>query len=160
MGNVRSGSFEIFKKGGATKISLFLPSRNNAGYVSKDGAVYVEAAPSKGTRPDGLPDIDWKTQKVVFALGQNDIAQLLGNPEASLVHSKDGVSKTLKFIAGKEKYAGTYLMNLNQREEGKDEMKVSVAFSAGEFAALGVLLKAALPIILGWNLPIPEGASE
>lgn len=158
MANVRSGTFEIFKKGGATKMSLMPPARNESGYISKNGAILVEAAPSEGIREsDGLPNINWK-RKISFALGQNDIAQLLGNPEVSLVHTKDGVTKNLKFIAGKDNYAGTYLLNMNQREDGQPELKASVAFSAGEFAAFGLLLKSAFPVIIGWALPIPEGA--
>lgn len=153
-----SGTYAIFKGKGAAKFSLMNPRRGPArtlrngdpaeGFIDKNGAILLEAAPVVGKRSDGLPDVDWG-QKITFAIGISDIAQLLDPKTEKLVHKKDTVTKTLAFQPGTGQYAGTFNMYLNTFE-GSNKQGVHVPFSAGEFAVLQRLLVSALPTLIGW----------
>lgn len=153
-----SGTYAVFKGNGAAKFTLMRPRHGEPrklrsgemaeGFVTKNGAVLLEAAPTAGKRPDGLPNVDWD-RKITFAIGVPDVAQLLDPKTEKLVHKTDTTTKTLAFQPGEGKYAGTYNMYLSAYE-GNNRQNVHVPFSAGEFAVLQRLLVSALPAMLSW----------
>ena len=150
MSIAKSGSLEIYKGKSAVKFSLIPPTRGEKGWIDRYGAILIEAASAKGKRDDGLPDIDW-SKKITFALQPNDISLLLDPSVTKIVHEKDQKIKTLSFIPGTEKYEGTMGLQLTE-VNGELSNRVFVGMSAGEYASFSILLKAALPILVGWNL--------
>jgi hypothetical protein len=149
----QSGTFAIFKGKGAAKFSQIGPTRNQNGWVKKNGAVLLEAAPAVGTRPDGLPLYDWD-QKISFAIGIQDITQLFDPKTDKLFHKSTSggfeSTKTLKFVPGTGNYEGTYQMFLNQSHDDQNN-KVFVPLSAGEYLVLQRLLISSVPMMLGWE---------
>lgn len=150
----KSGVFGIFKGKGAAKFSQIGVRRNDNGWVDKNGAVLLEAAPVVGKRPDGLPHCDWG-QKISFAIGVPDVCNLLeSDPKKSRLFHKNersGTTKSLQFIAATDaRYAGTYMMHLSERGPN-GEKKISVPFSAGEYMILQRLLVASTQMMLGWE---------
>lgn len=154
-----SGTYAIFKGKGAAKFSVMHPRRGPdrtlqsgalaEGFIAKNGAILLEAAPTKGKRPDGLPDVDW-SKKITFAIGVPDIANLLDPKTEKLFHKIGNVTKTLSIQPGTGNYAGTFNLFLNSKE-GTNNQMVHVPFTAGEFAVLQRLLVSALPTLIGWN---------
>ena len=147
---MNSGSFDIFKGSAAAKISLLPPTANEKGWMQKSGAVLIEAAKVMGTDGDNKL-YDWKEGKISFGLGVADICNLLENPETTkLVHEYQGKTKSLSFKeSADERYAGSWMMSIREKDE-QGSRALSVPLSAGEFTALGLLLRAALPKMLGW----------
>ena len=156
-----SGTFAIFKKKGAAKFIIMHPQRGPdrklkngltaQGFITKNGAILLEAAPTKGTSQDGLPIVNWD-KKITFAIGVQDITQLLDPKTTKLFHNNKAkkITKSLNFAPGVGQYAGTMNMYLNQNGS-QGERKVHVPLSAGEFAALQRLLVSTLPTLIGWQ---------
>jgi hypothetical protein len=154
-----SGTYAIFKGKGAAKFSIMHPRRGPArtlksgttaqGFIDKNGAILLEAAPTKGKRTDGLPDVDW-SQKITFAIGVPDIANLLDPKTEKLFHKIGNVTKTLSIQPGTGGFAGTFNLYLNSKE-GSQNQAVHVPLSAGEFSVLQRLLVSALPTLIGWQ---------
>lgn len=152
---IRSGPLTIYKGSGALQASLIAPTwqvktsqnREDTAFVSKNGCVFLEIAPSKGKQK-----WDWDN-KIVFALNVPDIATLLEVDErASLVHDNNGVIKKLSLQASTDpRYAGSWMLSMYE-----DQKKATVSFSAGEMIVFMTLLKAALPKILGWEHVSPQ----
>lgn len=141
----KSGSFEIYKSLGAAQISLKTPQRDERGWVTRDGCIFITVAPGVDKQ-----QWDW-TKKITFALGINDICLMMGSPEAppKLIHDLNGTLKTLFFKPGVDKYEGTFMLQISQ--SGTDEkLQISVPFTAGEYAVLLKLIGAAVPMIVGW----------
>lgn len=149
-----SGTFAVYKKIGAAKFSLIAPRENDMGHITKNGAVFLEAAPGAGE------EWDWD-KKIGFAIGITDICQILENPDVppKLLHSAQnagskestGPTKTLAFEPGAGKYEGTYMMKLFQKESSGETRSVTVPFSHGEFTLLLRLLMSAAPLLLAWD---------
>lgn len=148
---MRSGVLAIFKGKGAAKFSQILPTRNESGWIQKNGAVLLEAAPVVGKRADGLPECDWK-QKISFAISVQDICQLVDANDKRLFHKneKQGVIKTLQFLPGEGQYAGTWRLILSEDREGAKK-QIYVPFTGGEFAVLQKLLVESTKMMLGWQ---------
>lgn len=150
----KSGTFAVFKGTGAAKFSLIRPRRDQNGYISKNGAILLEAAPAVGKRPDGLPNYDWK-QKISFAIGVSDITQLLDPTTEKLVHkttdqkTQKDMTKTLNFKPGEGKYAGTYQMYLNTFTPAGNQ-SVLVPLTQGEYMVLQRLLVSSVSTLIGW----------
>jgi len=145
------GTFAIYKTKGVAKFSVIPVTINNENTyptVERNGAVLVEAAPSETKDPrTNLPLYIWD-RKVTFALQAGDISQIFessGTGEVRLVHKKDNSIKNLNITPGKDKYAGTYMLYMKDSTN-----QVSVPISAGEYDTLMVLIRQALPRIIGW----------
>tara|TARA_Y100001973_G_C5074320_1_gene269178 strand:- start:61 stop:492 length:432 start_codon:yes stop_codon:yes gene_type:complete len=140
-----SASFSIYKKKAAAQFSLLPPRRDDNGRISKTGAILLEMAPSQGEK-----SYAWKTSKLTFAFGINDITQFFDDPSSpkwgNFFHQNDGTNKKLQISHGEGRYEGTFMMSLSSGED-----RISVSLTAGEFQVLGRLFTAALPKILGWS---------
>lgn len=149
---MNSGSFDIFKGSAAAKVSLIPPTANAKDWMESSGAVLIEAAKVIGT--DGQnKKYDWsKGNKISFALGIADICNLLENPETNkLVHEYQDETKSLSFKESvDERYAGSWMMSLRVKSQDGTSRNLTVPMTGGEFAALGILIRAALPKMLAW----------
>ena len=125
----------------------------------RDGAVYCEAAPPDPNNKDRL---DWANKKIVFALGDKDIGEILafarmGKDEVRLVHKPETspVTKTFSIKKGVEdpKWGPQWRMELVEVEEGKKEprSKVSVYMKAADMQRLLTFLECSFPFIFGMN---------
>lgn len=145
----RSGIYSIYKKIGQAQFSLIPPTRDpEKGFVVRDGAIFIEAAPGM----NGGKEWDWN-KKIRFSLGLNDIAILLedlDNPK-KLIHKieESNILKSLEFTPGQGNYEGTYMMKLTHKAEDTNLM-VSVPLSSGEFQILVSMMKSSLPYMVGW----------
>jgi hypothetical protein len=152
-----AGTFKIYKGKGAAQFSPLnvkwsTPNDRGQKWVTKDGAILLEAAPVVGKRDDGLPLCDWD-QKITFALGVADVCQLIdpaGNGKVRLFHQSGEATKTLEFSQGDGKYAGTYRLVLSQKG-GSGDRQVFVPLSGGEYQILMRLLVGSVPKMLGWE---------
>jgi hypothetical protein len=148
----RSGTFAIFKGKGAAKFTQIPPSRDDKGWVSKNGAVLLEVAPVVGKRDDGLPLCDWE-QKITFAISVQDVTQLLDPKTNKIFHKKEdggnSIVKTLQFTPGQGDYEGTFMMQVS--EKSQTQKSISVPFTAGEHKVLMKLLVDSVSMMLGWN---------
>lgn len=145
----KTGSYPIYKKLGAAKLSLIPPTFNSNGWVEKEGALFVEASTGLGEDANGNLTYDWNN-KIVFAIGLNDLALLFEDFSKKLVHVHQGKTKTLQFTAGSGKYEGTFMLTLSEKEEKGTPRSVSVPVSAGESQVIGVLLRSCPARFLGW----------
>lgn len=152
-----AGTFKIYKGKGAAQFSPLKarwsqPNDQGRTWVTKDGAVLLEAAPVVGKRDDGLPLCDWD-KKITFALGVADVCQLVdptNNGKVRLFHQSGGATKTLELSQGEGKYAGTYRLVLSHKGDSTDN-QVFIPLSGGEFQVLMRLLVGSVPKMLGWE---------
>jgi hypothetical protein len=148
---MKPGSFDIFKGSAAAKFSFLAPRAKDNDWMDKAGAILVEAAKVVGT--DGENKLyDWKDGKISIALGTADLCHLLENPETTkIVHEYQGTTKSISFKESTdERYAGTWLMSIRQTDADRTSRMITVSLSGGEFSALGILIRTALPKMLGW----------
>jgi hypothetical protein len=152
--SVQAGSFEVFHGKGVIKVGIILPQRDDSGFVSKAGAVLIEAAPVTGQRrQDGLPEYDW-TRKVTFSLNATDIGQLIDpskDGDVFLTHKDQRktppeIHKTLSFKPPTGNY-NTHNLYIEDKLKG---IQVFVPFTPGQYIQFQRLLLVALPIIIGW----------
>jgi len=128
---------------------------------TRDGAVYCEAAPPDPNNKDRL---DWANKKIVFALGDKDIGEILafartGKEEVRLVHAPEGssVTKTLSIKKGADdpKWGAQWRMDLTEvfEKDGKKETrsKVNVYMKAADMQRLLTFLECSFPYIFGMN---------
>lgn len=144
-----SGTYQIYKSKGAAQFSLMVPKFNEKGFVTREGAIFLEAAPGNGNKDN--PVWDWE-QKVTFAIGLPDIAIMLDQTKDAprLVHDNQGTVKTLEFKPGTGNFEGTYLMSLS--EGAKDgRRQVTVPLSNGEYNLLLRLFSGAAPLLINWS---------
>ena len=125
-------------------------------WVYKQGAVFVEAAPPDPNNPGRL---DWKNKKIVLALSDKDIGEILygirvNKPSNSgelvkIFHSNDDrtVVKTFKILQGRDE---TWALSLHAKAPGVDT-KVHVYIKGPDLMRLTTLLQSALPVVLGWD---------
>jgi hypothetical protein len=150
---MRSAGLQFYKGIGAAQFNPIAPKLDERGYVVKDGAVMLDMAPGiKGKEKEW----DW-SQKIVFAIGIADLAQLMdGTKESfSLVHDNNGVIKTLRLVPGDpDKYPGTYMLSLSEKN-GEVKRDVRVSLNNGEYVLLMRMLAAIAPSLLGWNTMEP-----
>jgi len=146
------GTMPVYKKIGAAQFTLMRPRYNESGRVEKNGGVLLEVAPAK---PNQDKAYDWGN-KISFAFGLNDITQIFSSPDAPprLIHkSTNGSTKSLSFVPGEEKYAGTYMIKLSEKAEGQNSQykNVSVPLTSGEYTVLLRLFMSAVPLMIGWS---------
>ena len=143
----RAGQLNFYKSKGAAQFSCLPPRYNDRGFVEKDGAILLEVAPGVGKQK-----WDWD-QKISFAFSVADIAKILGDFDGSLriFHQHDRMPKTVEFVPGEGKYAGTWNMFVAQgSNKNGNHHRVMVPLDAGEFALLVRLLTAMAPKLIGW----------
>lgn len=149
----RSGLFKVYKNSGAAQFSLIPPRRDDEkGFVTKDGAVLLEVAPCEGKDADGNIRAFWD-RKITFAISIADIASLMDTTKDKirLFHQFQGSNKAVEFQAGKDQYAGTYMLIVQSTQDGKTD-KVSVPLTNGEYnLIMRLLVGTAAPKILGWD---------
>lgn len=131
----------------------------------RDGAVYCEAAPPDPNFPPTKTSqgrLDWANRKIVFALGDKDIGEILafarmGKDEVRLVHKPESspVTKTFSIKKGVEdpKWGPQWRMELTEVEDGTKEpkSKVSVYMKAADMQRLLTFLECSFPFIFGMN---------
>lgn len=166
-----SKQFQIVKKTGALQISYIPVTTKDTEYgkqVEKEGAVYLQFAKATGTKNDGGHNTyDWKN-KIVFAVGINDIFQLLSfyngitygwsdvsqRQMLNLIHVPPGASednvKKLTIQSGVDKYLGTYMLTM--KNEAGDS--VSVSMTAGEMDIFINFCRTASIYITGLHLDL------
>lgn len=154
-------SFKIYKGKGAAQFSRIPPKfatgedGRSYRWVSKDGAVLLEAAPAIGKRPDGLPEYDWQ-QKISFAISVADICQIVdpvtmnSNGKVELFHKTSSGTKILEITQGTGKYTGTYQMILKFNNNG-NRSQVFIPLTGGEYQVLLRLLVSSVAYLLGWE---------
>lgn len=123
-------------------------------WPQKMGAVFIEGAPP-------IPNserLDWANKKIVFALGDKDIGEIIWGltikqPEIKLIHSMDETnrknSKTFR-INREADWNGTPQWSLSL-EESKDgeRNKVSMFIKGPDLMRLKLLLEHSIPYIIG-----------
>ncbi len=143
----RNGAkFTLYAKIGAAQISILPPRKGDAGYISKDGAFLLEAAP--GTGPQKW---DWD-RKISFSIGVADICILMENltEPKKLIHQKEDIIKKLEFTPGKDNFEGTFMMTLSQKSEGGDWQSVKVPISSGQWVVLTRMFVSMVPHLVGF----------
>jgi len=125
-------------------------------WASKMGAVFVEAAPPDPENPGRLA---WGTKKIVFAMSDKDIGQILWalelkKTEVSLNHYPDENNKqngkTFKISKGQPNRQGepTWNLSLLEKRDG-EQNRVSVFVGGPDMMRLKTLLEHSLPFIMG-----------
>ncbi len=142
-----SGTHAIFKGTGAMKFKQIPPRRSEHGYVERNGAILLEMAPAVGKTPQGLPQYDWKGQKISFSIGVQDITALVDKPTDRLFHKySDTITKTLSFQPGEGKYEGTWRVYLNENKRS-----IMVPLTSGEYMILQRLFVTSIPMMIAWD---------
>jgi hypothetical protein len=141
----KSGKYTIYKKKGALQASIIPPTRNDRGWVEKEGAVLLELAPGVGEQ-----QWDW-ANKINLALGIPDLCKMLEtqDSELKLVHQSGETSKTLVVKPGEGQYSGTYMMSLYAKR-GPDSHSIVVPLSGGEYQLLLRMAITMAPYLIGW----------
>lgn len=151
----KPGVLKFYKGVGAAAFKVLPPRYDRNGYMTKHGAILVEAAPCVKTQ-----QWDWN-QKITFAISVADICNIV-DPDSSkwrIFHKNDETNKVLEFKPGTGNYEGTWNMYLSQGQ-GPDRQSVMVPFSGGEHAILIRLLVSACPLLIGWSDSAIQGSSQ
>jgi len=143
--DIRPGQLRFYKGKGAAQFGILPPRFNSRGYVEKDGAVLLEAAPGIGTPRD--PQWDWD-QKITFAISIHDIAALADSDDKvnRVFHKHKDTPKTLQFTAGR---GNTMMMNLAEGS-GSFRRTITVPFKEGEYILLMRMLMSIAPRLINW----------
>jgi hypothetical protein len=150
----KCGSFDIFHGKGVVKLTVLPATRNQAGFVVKEGCVLVEAAPTTGNKTqDGLPEYDWQqSKKITFAINSMDISRLIDptvDSDVRLTHQDQAKPPTFdKSFAIKPPSGGYNTYNIYVEDKIKGA-KVFVPMTPGQYVQFQRLLLNALPIIIG-----------
>ena len=145
--NHRPAPFKIYKANGAMKMSILAPKFDAKGYVSKEGALLIEAAPGNGDKNN--PQWDWN-QKITFAISSIDVASLLSSKQKRIFHQHNDDPKTLELLPGEGEYAGTYRMVL-AIGKGTARQQVMVPMSDGEYQLFMRMVMSGTTLILNWT---------
>lgn len=166
-----SKQFQIVKKSSALQISYIPVTTKDTEYgkqVEKEGAVYLQFARATGGKNDGGHNtFDWGN-KIVFAVGINDIYQILSfyngvmngwvdtsqRQTLNLIHVPPGASednvKKLTIQSGVDRYLGTYMLTM--RNEAGDS--ISTSMSSGEMDIFINLCRTASIYMTGLHLDL------
>lgn len=141
--------WQIYKKSGALQLNMSKPQyeKTSTGFetISRHGAVFVDMA--KGS--DGV--IDW-TNKVLFAIGPNDISKILyafakwqktGTIDLVLEHFPIDGDKKKKSFSIKNGSPGTYMVG-----SFYDGNSATIFFDAGEMLYFYEIIKRATTYIM------------
>jgi len=159
--------FALYKgargKFGALRIKLKKAYQNDK-RDRDDGCVFLEMAPSVGNNI-----YDWENSKIIMALGITDIPKIIlylrsfrhpmfkskDDPDVfqlKLYHDKGAGTNTkgqdvTTFTLNKPDGKNNFFATLYQKSTGKT---ATVTVSPDEAIAMGILLQAAIPLILAW----------
>ena len=157
MPQFRTCSMNFFgEKGGQLQFTCAPPRyrapENDIIWPDKSGAVFIEGAPPDPNNPGFL---DWKNGKIVFALADKDIGDLLAaianQADGKVIHTTndDKDVKTFRISAPKPfNGKNTYNLSLQMKSNGA-ERSISLFINEGDLIRLRVYLAASLPYILG-----------
>lgn len=140
--------FSIFKGKSAMRMQLQKPEAIEDKF--KIGCIILQIAPFKEEK-NGVRIFAWEEQKVTVKLGINDLTQLVyaidSGGETKLFHQFNDTTKSIEFKLNGDK--GWFL---SVAQSGKDGAKqnISIPISREEGYTIGVMLKAALPLIHNW----------
>ena len=86
----------------------------------------------------------------------NDLCNLFASPDEppKLIHQmpESQIVKTLELAPGKDKYLGTFMLKLSEKNKSTDVSKyITVPISGGEYTVLLRLFMSAAPQIIGWD---------
>ena len=124
-------------------------------WVDKAGAVFIEAAAPDPKNPGRL---NWGEGKIILALSDKDIGQILYGIRSNQSSDSDELVKILhtnrdrtvtKTFSIKKGRTGTWQLSLMQ--SGSSRIAVNVFINAPDLLRLSHLLEAALPKVLGWD---------
>jgi len=153
----RSGVYAIYKSKGCAKFSQLPPQYkrvtskdgNPVEYVTKNGAILLEAAPGNGDKKN--PQWYWDN-KITFAIGVADIIKLSEKGDKRLFHEHSDNTKILQFNPGEKgtRWEGTWMLVLT-KGRGDSTERVMVPFTHGEFQVLKKLLTDSVSMMLNWS---------
>jgi hypothetical protein len=140
-------------------------ARPGVAQVERDGAIFIEAAPPVENNDKANPRLDWKGKKIIFALSDKDIGELLwgialmqGQSESAvkITHAPEDDSKNNNktFSIRKsthEKYGTQWQLLLSEVRNGQEHSKVSVFIKGPDLMRFKLFLEAAYPYILGFH---------
>lgn len=133
----------------------FFKDKPKVRWPQKMGAVFVEGAPPiQGSNP---PKLDWTNKKIVFAIGDKDIGQILwafaNKSDIRIVHAPDdnakSNNKTLAIKRAKD-WNGQpqWSLSLTEKKNGETN-SVSMFIKGPDMMRLKNLLEQSLPYIIG-----------
>jgi hypothetical protein len=145
-------SVSFYKKTAELQVKLKKPEADADGRIikGKEGCMFFEAAKAIPGDPDGR--IDWNS-KIVMKIGVNDIGQmaafLSGKTDSCKLFHKNstGASSTLELSGGTE---GSVGFNISRKEADNTLKNAKLFLSGPDSIVLEELLKASLPIVLGY----------
>lgn len=140
----RKGTLKFYKKGGAAQLRLIPPRLNEKGFLEKEGAVLIEAAPGTGSGRDLSWDWD---KKITFAISFTDITNIFNADTVDIFHQSDDMPKKLQVNPGAE---SGYFLTLSQGK-GEARRSVKVSLTDGEWVVLRQTLMNMVPFIVGWE---------
>ena len=140
MTDQNKGQLKFYKGSGALQCRVIPPRFTDKGFLDKEGALLLEAAPSSGKQ-----QWDW-SKKVTFAVGVADIAAIFNNNEkVDIFHSADSVPKKLIVEPGQQ--SGWFLTLAAGQKESR--LSVRVPLTDGEWEILKSVMKTLVPTLCG-----------
>jgi hypothetical protein len=140
----RKGTLKFYKKGGAAQLRLIPPRLNEKGFLEKEGAVLLEAAPGTGTGRD--LSWDW-SKKITFAISFTDITNIFNGDTVDIFHQSEDTPKKLRVNPGQE---SGYFLSLGEGK-GDNRREVKVSLTDGEWRVLRQTLMSMAPYLVGWE---------
>lgn len=143
-------TIKFYKKTAELQVKLLKPEADESGKIIKEGCIFFEMADAIPGDPEGR--IDWRN-KIIMKIGVNDIGVLLNAlkfdlPEAKLFHKTSTGTSTFQFAKGKN--PGTYGVSL-YKTLGEQKLQSRMYLSSADVMILEEILRAGLPVILGWS---------
>lgn len=136
----RKGTLKFYKGSGAAQLRLIPPRLNEKGFLEKEGAVLIEAAPGAGKQ-----QWDW-SQKITFAISFIDIANIFNGDTVDIFHQSEETPKKLQVTQAEKGWFLTLA-------EGKGDQRhqVRVPLTDGEWRVLKATLMNMVPYLVGWE---------
>lgn len=147
--------------GGQIQLSLIPPrwrvyNSTDTATIEKNGAMLLEGAPPDPNR-DGF--LDWENNKIIFALGEKDIAETLylvsKGINVNLIHSNSDktIVKTFKIERGNKNRNGidTYKLVLLEKNNDLKKKGISVFITAIDLTRFMKVCEQGIPYIMGWH---------
>ncbi|MBP7966692.1 hypothetical protein KAZ66_00320 [Candidatus Woesebacteria bacterium] len=146
--NTMPSQFSIFKGKSAMRMQLQKPEAIEEKF--KIGCIFLQIAPYKEER-NGTRIFSWEDLKISIKLGVNDLTQLVyaidSGGEAKLFHQFNDISKSIELKINGDK---GWFFSVAQSAKDGTKSNLSIPISREEGYAIGIMLKAALPLIHNW----------
>jgi hypothetical protein len=141
-------------------------TRPGLAQIERDGAIFVEAAPPVENNDKNNPRLDWANKKIIFAMSDKDIGELLwglalmqGKDEGfvKIAHAPEDNPKdnNKSFSIRKSIYNSPkgpipqWQLSLSEVKDGQERSKVSVFIKGPDLMRFKLYLETSLPYILG-----------